>query len=275
MESGVNVRIIAEAGENHLGDMNRALDMVRVAAASGADFIKFQSFDESDLSPGVQEDARTWIRRVQLSEADHHRLRTEADRCGITFLSTPVNIRWASFLRDLGCRQVKLASLSLTNRPLLEFVSTTFEEVFLSTGMGSEEETVAAVAALGMCSRVTLLHCVSRYPTPDCDASLLTIQYLHQQFGRPVGYSDHTIGTTACLAACALGAELIEKHFTLDKTLEGTDHVLAADPAELAAIAYGSRRIAAMLGERHKLPRPGELANRETMRGLFVRDAVK
>jgi sialic acid synthase SpsE len=266
----MTVRIIAEAGENHLGDIDRAAEMVRLAAASGADFIKFQSFDERDLAPHVASDTRAWIRRVQLSEDDHHRLHAEAARQGIAFLSTAVNCRWAAILRDLGCRRVKLASLSLTNQALLEYAGRHFDEVFLSTGMGVVEEIDAALAALGSRTRVTLLHCVSQYPTPDRDASLLTVPYLRERFGCSVGYSDHTIGTVACLAACAIGAELIEKHFTLDKTLEGTDHVLSADPAELAVIAHGCRRIAGMLGRRAKQVAAGEAANRDTMRSLFV-----
>lgn len=273
MATGVTVRIIAEAGENHLGDMDRAAEMVRQAAASGADFIKFQSFDERDLAPHVAEDTRGWIRRVQLSEDNHHRLYTEASRHGVQFLSTAVNVRWAAFLRELGCRQVKLASLSLTNHALVEYAGRHFDEVFLSTGMGVVEEIDAALTAVGAQTRVTLLHCVSQYPTPDRDASLLTVSYLHERFGRAVGYSDHTIGTVACLAACALGAELIEKHFSLDKTLEGTDHVLSADPAELASIAHGCRRIAGMLGTRSKQVAAGEAANREAMRSLFTADA--
>lgn len=265
----MKVRVIAEVGENHLGDMNRALEMVRTAAASGADFVKFQSYESGDLLPGVTAEARNWIQRVQLSEGDHHVLRDEADRRGITFLSTALSVRWAALLRDMGCRVVKIASLSLVNRPLLEYVGAHFEEVFLSTGMGDLGEIETALQTVGSRARVTLLHCVSRYPTPDRDASLLTVPFLKKQFDVPIGYSDHTIGTVACMAACALGAELIEKHFTLDKTLEGTDHILSADPAELAEITHGCRRVAMMLGEYGKQLTEGEQASRASMRHLF------
>ena len=265
----MKVRIIAEAGENHLGDVDRATEMVRLAAASGADFVKFQSFDERDLGPQVAEDTRTWIRRVQLSEGDHARLQAEAARCGITFLSTAVNIRWAAFLHGLGCRQVKLASLSLTNHVLLEYAGRHFDEVFVSAGMGTTEEIEAALGAVGSRTRVTLLHCVSQYPTPDRDASLLTIPYLHKRFGCAVGYSDHTIGTVACLAACAIGAELIEKHFTVDKTLEGTDHILSADPAELTELVHGCRRIEQQLGRLEKSITARERETRASVRSLF------
>lgn len=266
----LTIRIIAEAGENHLGDMHRALEMVRLAAANGADFIKFQSFSPDDLNAQADDETRAWVQRVALSEANHQRLFDEAAARGITFLSTAVNVRWAAFLRDLGCHALKLASLSLVNRPLLEFAGTHFDEVFVSTGMGDVEEIGSALEALGPRPRVTVLHCVSEYPLPDTHASLMSIPYMLERFERPTGYSDHTIGTTACIAAAALGAELIEKHFTLDKTLEGTDHILSADPAELAEICQASRRVSVMLGESDKRPGADELKNRDAARRLFV-----
>jgi len=266
----MSVRIIAEVGENHLGDLDRALEMVGLAASSGADFVKFQSYGEEDLSAEVSDETRTWIRRTQLTVDDHHRLSEQAEQCGITFLSTAVNVKWAKVLRDLGCRAVKLASLSLTNHALLSFAGESFEEVFVSTGMGEIEEIKQALEAVGTRTNVTLLHCVSEYPAPDSHASLLSIPYLREKFHCQVGYSDHTIGTAACIAACALGAELIEKHFTLDKTLEGTDHILSADPVEMAFIAHGCRRVSNMLGALDKRPTEEELSNRTSMRELFV-----
>lgn len=265
----MTIRVIAEAGENHLGDMDRAREMVRLAAANGADFIKFQSFSPDDLGANVDDETRAWITRVAISEADHRVLFDDAKAHGITFLSTAVNVRWASFLHELGCHALKLASLSLVNRPLLEFAGAHFDEVFISTGMGEVEEIASALEALGPKPRVTVLHCVSEYPLPDAHASLLAIPYMRERFNRPTGYSDHTIGTTACIAAAALGAELIEKHFTLDKTLEGTDHILSADPAELAEIVHGCNRVAVQLGEPGKTPTSAELDNRGTMRSLF------
>ena len=266
----MSVRIIAEAGENHLGDPGRMSDMVRLAAASGADFIKFQSYDVDDLAPGAEGETIDWIRKTQLTVDDHGRLKEEADGCGITLLSTPVNVRWATVLRDLGLSTVKLASLSLTDEALLEFAGSNFDEVLLSTGMGVESEIERALEILGERVQVCVLHCVSEYPTPDTHGSLRSITWLRERFGRPVGYSDHTIGTLAALAATALGAEIIEKHFTLDKTLEGSDHICSADPAEMAAIAHGCRRIAAMLGSVEKEPTPQEYENRGVMRSLFV-----
>ena len=266
----LTIRVIAEAGENHLGDMARASEMVRLAAASGADFIKFQSFGADDLGDHVDEETRAWIEQVALSQDDHQRLFDEANRRGITFLSTAVNVRWASFLSDLGCRALKLASLSLVNRPLLEFAGAHFDEVFISTGMGEVEEIASALEALGHKPRVTVLHCVSEYPLPDAHASLLSIPYMRERFQRPTGYSDHTIGTMACIAAAALGAELLEKHFTLDKTLEGSDHILSADPSDLAEICYATKRVGVMLGEGGKQPGADELSNRDAMRGLFT-----
>lgn len=265
----MKVRIIAEAGENHLGDRSRMVEMIRMAAASGADFIKFQSYDVDDLAPGVPEETREWILRTQLTAEDHHRLKAEAERSNIAFLSTPVTVRWAELLCEMGLSQVKIASMSLTNEQLLRYVGDSFDEIFLSTGMGSEEEIERALDCLGDRPRVVILHCVSEYPTPDSDASLLSLVRLRGRFARPIGYSDHTIGTTAAIAACALGAEVIEKHFTLDKTLEGTDHICSADPAEMAAIAHGCHRVARMLGVERKEPTSQELKNRTAMRALF------
>jgi sialic acid synthase SpsE len=138
------MRIIAEAGENHVGDMQRAVAMVRIAAKSGADFIKFQSYSVDDLSGGVEAEVRDWIQRVQLSVDDHYALHEEAKQAGITFLSTAVNVHWANLLREMGCSAVKLASLSLTNERLLHYVSGHFDEVFISTGMGDTNEVAKA-----------------------------------------------------------------------------------------------------------------------------------
>lgn len=266
----MTLRVIAEAGENHLGDIERAVEMVRLAAASGADFIKFQSYDVEDLADSVGADTRAWIKRTQLSPADHVRLQQEASSRGIQFLSTAVNVRWAKILHELGCKAVKLASLSLTNEILLSYAGQNFEEVFISTGMGDVGEIERAIAIIGKKARLTLLHCVSEYPVKDARASLRSISYLRDRFGVAIGYSDHTIGTVACLAAAALGAVLIEKHFTPDKTLEGTDHILSADPVEMAEIAYGCKRIVTMLGQEGKEPNAGEMQNRKVMRSLFV-----
>lgn len=269
MEVSLNVRIIAEVGENHLGDLDRALELVRLAARAGADFVKFQSYAVEDLRPNIEEDTRRWIEQTQLSREDHVRLRDEAKDVGIEFLSTAVNVGWASFLRDLGCRRLKLASLSLTNPELLQFAGENFDEVFVSTGMGDVAEIDAALEALGNRTGVVLLHCVSEYPTPDDHASLRSIEFMRDHFGVPVGYSDHTIGTTACLLACGLGVELIEKHFTLDKSLEGTDHILSADPAELTSLVRRCRRIQVLLGDCGKQPTPQEISQREHVRSLF------
>lgn len=270
MEKTDRPRLIAEIGENHEGDMRLAREMLNQAAHHGADLVKFQSFDEHDLSSDVAEDTRAWIRKVQLSEEDHRTLKGDAERYGVQFLSTAVNIRWAKFLADLGCRTIKLASLSLTNHQLIGFAAENFDEVFISTGMGTEDEIAAAIEVVGTKCSVTILHCVSQYPTRDSDANLLSVPYLRQKFDTSVGYSDHTIGTAACLAAVALGANLIEKHFTLDKAMEGTDHILSADPRELGEIANGIVRISAQLGQSGKNLSAGEVANRDLMRNLFV-----
>jgi N,N'-diacetyllegionaminate synthase len=267
------VRFIAEAGENHLGDVDRARIMVQEAAKTGADFVKFQSFSTEDLSPSVDDETRDWIAKVQLDKSTHRDLKRVSEDSGIGFLSTAVNVRWADFLADLGCRAVKLASLSLTNLPLIEHASNVFDEVFISSGMGTLEEIDRALAATSGKAKITLFHCVSQYPTPDDDASLASVSFLRDHASCAIGYSDHTIGTTASIVAVSLGAELIEKHFTLDKTLQGTDHILSADPLEMTEIVRKCSRVGHLMGPGGKEPSAGELQNLSNMRGLFSEGA--
>ena len=263
------IRIIAEIGENHLGDIEIAKRLVKSASLAGADFVKFQSYSFEDLAENTEVGIIKSIKKTQISEDDHFVLIKECRKEHIEFLSTPVNVYWANFLKDIGCNRVKIASLSLTNHDLLSYVGKNFDEVFLSTGMGSIDEIHEALKILNN-KNTTIFHCVSNYPVEDIDAQLKSILFLKEKLPYPIGYSDHTIGVEACLAAAALGAEVIEKHFTENKNYEGTDHILSADYDDLVNIINQSKKINSMLGKKDKLLNQSELENKITMRNLFV-----
>jgi len=213
------VTIIAEVGENHLGDLDRAREMVVEAARAGADVVKFQSYRGVDVAADDPE--REWFTQVELSDAAHRELAGLAEREGTRFLSAPFTVERCRFLvDDLGLREIKIASSEMLNFKLLDFLNGRVETVYLSTGLADIDEVRAAVARLA-----------------DEDANLRALQTLAAALPeRRIGYSDHTIGMLAPLLAVALGAVVIEKHFTLDRSLPGTDHVLSLTPPELAEL---------------------------------------
>lgn len=293
--------IIAEAGVNHNGSLERALALVDAAAEAGADVVKFQTFRAdalaSDVAPkaayqvretGGGESQLAMLRRLELDEAAHHALIARCAERGIRFLSTPFDLGSLDLLLRLGISVLKLGSGEVTNAPLLLAAGRCGLPVILSTGMatlGEVEQALAAVAfgalhgdrqpdraALsGILStpeawavlrgRVTLLHCTTDYPTPYADVNLKAMDTLAGAFGLPVGYSDHTPGIAVSLAAVARGAVVIEKHFTLDRTLPGPDHKASLEPDELAELVAGARAVTAALGDGLKAPRPCEIPN--------------
>ncbi|MBI3636426.1 MAG: N-acetylneuraminate synthase family protein [Candidatus Rokubacteria bacterium] len=265
--------VIAEIGENHVGDMDRARRMVIEAASAGVDFVKFQSFLASEVDDSDPE--KDWFSRVELSDAMHFELKRLAEAHRVEFLSTPFSVARARFLcEELGLRRIKIASSEMLNIPLLDYIATRVETVFLSTGMATIEEIAEALGHLDSVPLVYVLHCVTAYPTPDDEAGLRSILALERAFpGRRIGYSDHTLGIVAPVAAVTLGARAIEKHFTLDKTLPGTDHILSADPDELRQMIVMIRRVEALLGTTRKAPTAGELAIREFVRRRFPKHA--
>ena len=283
------VFIIAEAGVNHNGNLDLALQLVDAAAAAGVDAVKFQTFKATSLvskfapkaeyqkaSTNKDESQLEMIRRLELSDSDHKILLQRCQTRGIMFLSTPFDLESMDFLFKLGMPLFKVGSGELTNLPYLRKISSFALPVILSTGMSSLQEVQEAVQVLEKSglerNKITLLHCNTEYPTPDEDVNLRAMQTLKNAFPglAGIGYSDHSQGNFACYAAVALGAELIEKHFTLDRKLPGPDHKSSLEPSELAELVTGIRRIESMLGSGEKVPSASELPNRVAARKSIV-----
>jgi N,N'-diacetyllegionaminate synthase len=279
------VTIIAEAGVNHNGDIEQACRLIDVAADAGADFVKFQTFDPEALAApearkadyqikttGNDESQLQMLRKLALSPADHQRLIDHCSQRDIGFLSTPFDDASAEMLAGLGVAAFKISSGDLTNLPLLKFVSGFGKPMIVSTGMGDLEEVEDAVVAMRSAGAndITLLHCVTDYPADPADANLRAMATLAAAFEVPVGYSDHTEGINVSLAAVALGATVIEKHFTLDRSLPGPDQLASLEPAELADLVTGIRTVEQALGTGRKIPSEKELQNRIAARRSLV-----
>lgn len=264
--------IIAEIGENHVGDWDRARQMVQEAARAGADIVKFQSYRGKDIAPDDPE--KEWFGRVELPDALHFELRDLARQCGVEFLSTPFTLERAQFLcEQVGLTSLKIASSEMLNFPLLDYADRRVKKVYLSTGMASIDEIRESAGHLTHVEELTILHCVTQYPLRDEDAHLKAILVLQEMFPScRIGYSDHTIGTAASVLAVALGASVIEKHFTLDKSLPGTDHVLSVTPEELKGMVASIRQAELLLGEKKKEPTRQELKIRDQVRQRFRKE---
>lgn len=270
--------IIAEAGVNHNGSIEMAREMVRVAALAGADYIKFQTAVPelviSRYAPKAEYQKETTgvaDSQLEMCKAIHLPLSAYADLAdlceyeGIAFMSTPFDFPSIECLKPLSMQYWKIPSGEITNLPYLRKIAEIGEDVILSTGMSQLEEVKAAIDILcanGLSKeQITLLHCTTQYPTAPKDVNLRAMDTLRTLGCRAVGYSDHTEGIEISLAAAAMGAEVIEKHFTLDKTLPGPDHKASIDAAELKALVTGVRKIDAALGSATKSPAEGEIAN--------------
>jgi N,N'-diacetyllegionaminate synthase len=271
--SGITT-IIAEIGENHIGDMDLARRMVIEAAEAGADVVKFQSYRGSDVAPDDPE--REWFGKVELSDEAHRELAALAAEQGVEFLSAPFTTERARFLiEDLEVSAIKVASSEMLNADLLGYVNGRVERVYLSTGLAELDEVIDAVGLLPDVPEVVVMHCVTQYPLEDRDANLRAISTLGSAFsGRPIGYSDHTRGLEAAPLAVALGATVVEKHFTLDRSLPGTDHVLSVTPPELRELVERIRQAELLLGSPEKRPIPAELEIREFVRGRFPKGQI-
>ena len=253
--------IIAEAGVNHCGSLRRALDMVDAASDAGADAVKFQTFSADRLVTMQARKARyqgddgetqhAMLKGLELSREDHEAIMGRCAARGITFLSSPFDEDSADLLEDMGVGLFKVGSGELTNLPLLQHVARKGRPMIVSTGMADLGEVEAAVVAIREAGDppVTLMHCVSCYPAHADEVNLRAMETMRDAFGLPVGYSDHTVGSEACLAAVALGAVVIEKHFTLDNTLPGPDHRASAEPGEFAVLVASIRKVEAMRGD--------------------------
>lgn len=278
-----SVLIIAEAGVNHNGQLDLALQLVDVAAKAGADVVKFQTFRPElniaanapkatyqEQTTGSAESQLDMVRRLELSPEAHQQLQTYARDRGIRFLSTPFDLVSIALLHGMGIGLGKIPSGEVTNLPYLRAMARAFPELIMSTGMCTLEEVGSALSVLeeagAQRERITLLHCNTEYPTPMRDVHLRAMQTLAQTFGTRVGYSDHTLGIEVPIAAVALGAMVIEKHITLDRGLPGPDHRASLEPAELTAMVRSIRNIEQALGSPIKEPSPSELPNRAIAR---------
>ena len=310
--SSDSVYIIAEAGVNHNGSLNMALQLVDLAAESGADAVKFQTFKAekciSIAAPKAEYQIQTtdflesqleMIKKLELDEQAHRLLIERCNLRGIEFLSTPFDLDSLDLLVHIfDLPVIKIPSGEITNAPLLLKIAQTDKPVILSTGMSTlgEIEDALGVLAFGYlgkgnpsiagfretyCSaeglatlqeKVTLLHCTTEYPAPIGDVNLKVMDTLMSAFGLPVGYSDHTEGIAVPIAAVARGAVVIEKHFTLDRTLPGPDHKASLEPSELKQMVAAIRVVEQALGAGRKHPTPSELKNMSVARKSLVAD---
>lgn len=281
------VIVIAEAGVNHNGDLDLAKQLVREAAKAGVDYVKFQTFKAEKLvtrsaakaayqvqNTGVTESQFEMLKKLELSIDDHHALVQTCKEHGIKFLSTAFDLESLDFLEGLGIDLFKIPSGEITNYPYLKKISTFGRPVVLSTGMSDLNDIKDAIAVLerGGIARdlITVLHCNTEYPTPMIDVNLLAMQAIARELGVRVGYSDHTLGIEVPVAAVALGAVCIEKHFTMDRSLPGPDHVASLEPTDLALMVRSIRNIELALGSDRKAPSQSEGKNRDVARKSIV-----
>jgi N,N'-diacetyllegionaminate synthase len=285
--------VIAEAGVNHNGDMQIAKRLIDEAAAAGADLVKFQTFNASrqvtrsakkadyqTQTTDSSESQYAMLQRLELTEATHHELIEHCARRRIGFFSTGFDIECVDLLVRLGQEQFKIPSGEITNLPYLRHIGQLGKKIILSTGMAALGDIEAAIDVLEQAgtprSKLTVLHCTTEYPTPMAEVNLRAIQSLHAAFGVDVGYSDHTQGIEVAIAAVAMGACVIEKHFTLDRTLPGPDHQASLEPAELRAMVAAIRNIEVALGDGIKRLTPSEARNKPVARkSLVARRAIK
>jgi N,N'-diacetyllegionaminate synthase len=269
--------LVAEAGFNHNGSLELALNLIDAAAAAGADAIKFQSFHPDQLlHPSV--DYRHLFEAAQLDEDAHAALAARAKEKDILFASTPFDFSWVATLDRLEAAFLKVASMDLTTPPLLEAIAATHRPVILSTGLATDDEVACGIEILekGGAGGIVLLHCVSLYPTPLSRLNLRAIQTMAETFQLPVGLSDHTLGVEAAVWAVAAGACVIEKHFTVDKKLPGPDHAQSLDPKEFAEMTRRIRELEVALGDGEKAPCEEEEPLRgPTRRGIILRKPLK
>ncbi len=280
--------IIAEAGVNHNGDLEIAKQLIEVAANAGADIVKFQTFKAENLVSKAakkaayqqrnmnsetvdnqinsQDDSQlAMLKKLELSQAMHAELITHCEKCNIKFLSTAFDLESLQFLCDLGLDIFKIPSGEITNLPYLQHIGSFGKKIILSTGMATLQEIEEALTVLQKAGAaketITVLHCTTEYPTPMDEVNLNAMLTIKNTFGVAIGYSDHTEGIEIATAAVALGATIIEKHFTLDKNMSGPDHKASLEPQELKAMVQAIRNIEQAMGNGTKQPSPSEQKN--------------
>ncbi len=279
--------IIAEAGVNHNGDINLAKKLIDAAADAKVDYVKFQTFipekviskfavkaDYQKQNTGTDESQLEMVRKLQLSKSQHIELINYCKQKKIAFLSTPFDLESIDLLKELGIKIGKIPSGEITNLPFLIKMAKSFNKIILSTGMANLKEIHAAVKVLTdnkkSKNNITVLHCNTEYPTPMQDVNLNAMQSIKKQLRVSVGYSDHTLGIEIPIAAVALGAVIIEKHFTLDKSLSGPDHKASLDTTELKQMVIAIRNIEQALGHDKKKASASEKKNIEIARKSIV-----
>ena len=289
------VLIIAEAGVNHNGDLQKALDLVDAASDAGADYVKFQTFKaEKIVNPiaqkadyqkknmqGEEDTQYGMLKKLEMGEDWYPVLIKRCQEKGIHFLSTGFDVDSIDFLNDLEIPFYKIPSGEITNKPYLQHIARKGKDIILSTGMADLQEVKDAVQVIeseGITrDRITVLHCNTEYPTPIQDVNLLAMHHIARELQVKVGYSDHTLGIEVPIAAAALGAVVIEKHFTIDRTSPGPDHAASLEPDELKAMVSGIRNIElAIAGSGIKEPSESEKKNLNIVRkSLHYKESLK
>lgn len=279
------ITIIAEAGVNHNGDLELAKQMVKAAKESGADIVKFQTAKLESLvsryapmaeyqkeNTGKTESQMDMLKRLLLPYDDFAILARYCGETGIQFLSTPFDIDSVDFLSSIGCRLWKIPSGEITNLPYLERIGKLHQPIILSTGMSTLYEIQEALNVLydSGAGKITLLHCTTEYPAPFETVNLKAMLTLKEEFQTDVGYSDHTMGTEIPIAAAAMGAVVIEKHFTLSRSMEGPDQKASLEPVELRSMVSAIRHIEQAMGDGEKKPVPSEMANMTVARKSII-----
>lgn len=279
------VCIIAEAGVNHNGRIDLAKEMIRVAKDAGVDYVKFQTFRPQNLvskfaekaeyqkkSTGSEESQLKMLEKLTLSDEDYFSLKSYCDERQIGFISTPFDLDSIALLEQINMDFWKIPSGEITNLPYLEAIARTGKKVVLSTGMSEISEVQEAISVLEKngTKEIILLHCNTQYPTPFQDVELLAMTDLKKKTGKRVGYSDHSLGIEVPIAAAALGAEVIEKHFTLDRSMEGPDHLASLEPEDLKNMVKAIRNIEQALGNGVKKVSSSEMENKNIARKSII-----
>jgi len=283
----MSVFIIAEAGVNHNGSVELAKQLIDVAFEAGADAVKFQTFKAENIASknapkaeyqkqttDVSESQFDMLKKLELDVETHKELITYCKQKDIIFLSTPFDHESIGLLCDLGLQIFKIPSGEITNLPYLKHIGSLSEQVILSTGMSTLEEVGDALNVLTnagtLKENITVLHANTMYPTPMEDVNLNAMLTIQKEFGLAVGYSDHTLGIEVDIAAVVMGASIIEKHFTLDKTMDGPDHEASLEPEELKEMVASIRNIEKALGSSEKKPSPSESSNIKVVRKSII-----
>ncbi|EKP04877.1 MULTISPECIES: N-acetylneuraminate synthase [Leptospira] len=280
--------IIAEAGVNHNGDLELARKLIDVAANAGADIVKFQTFEaerlvtksakkadyQNTIHDNTTESQYEMLKKLELSKENHEKLIQHCKQTGIEFLSTAFDLQSLAFLEQLNLSRYKIPSGEITNLPYLQKIGSSGKPIILSTGMSTLGEIESALLVLETTGakrgEITVLHCNTEYPTPYSDVNLSAMKSIADAFKIKVGYSDHTSGIEISIAAVALGASVIEKHFTLDRSLPGPDHKASLEPNELKGMVRSIRNVELSLGDGIKKPSSSEFKNISIARKSIV-----